>query len=137
MAITNRKTIRGNLKTAIQTEITALQAVYGYCPKDLGGQSPVCTIETLPSQFNLKTNATPQNYDLAVTFWALTDGAAGTGLTAADAEDKLDDLHYALTLLLRKSFNAEYIQPSDQVQLALESGNVYQTEMHFVRITSP
>jgi len=137
MAITNRKTVRGNLKTAIQTDITALQAVYGYYPKDLGGQSPVCTIETLPSQFNLRTNATPQNYDFAVTFWALTDGASGSGLTASDAEDKLDDLHYALVVLLRKSFNAEFLQPSEQVQMAMESGNVYQTEIHFVRLTMP
>lgn len=141
MSITNRKTIRSGLKTAIQTAMIGtgkpLQAVYGYYPKDFGGQSPVCTIETLPSQFNLKTSALPQVYNYAVTFWALTDGAAGSGLAAADAEDVLDDLHYQLVLLLRANYNAEFFQPSDQVQFALESGNVYQAETHYVRLTTP
>jgi hypothetical protein len=137
MGITNRKTIRTALKTAILTDITTLQAVYGYYPKDLGGQSPVCTIETLPSQFNLRTNAIPQEYSYAVTFWALTDGATGSGMTAADAEDVLDDLHYALVKLLRKSYNAEFFQASEQMQFTLESGNVYQSETHFVRLLTP
>jgi hypothetical protein len=141
MAIQNPKTIRGRLKTAIQT-ITALQAVYGYYPKDLKGESPVCTIERLPIQVNLKTGVNLQSYDFVVTFWALTDGAAGTGLTAENAEDKLDDLHFELCKILKNPGSlalgvCEFIQPSELVQFTAESGNVYQSEMHYVRITSP
>ena len=147
MSIQNRKTVRGALATAITTAVSGtgkpLQAVYGYYPKEFGGQSPVCTIESLPIQINLKTGVNLQNYDFAVTFWALTDGATGSGMTASDAEDKLDDLHYALCLMLKEPpsssaiGNAEFLQPSDQIKMAMESGNVYQAETHYVRLSRP
>jgi hypothetical protein len=147
MSIQNRKTIRGRLKAVIESAMEGtgkpLQETYGYYPKDLGGLSPVCTIESLPIQINLKTAVSVQVYDFAVTFWALTDGPATSGMTAGDAEDKLDDLHYALTLALKDPpaalalGNAEYFQPSEQAQFAYESGNVYQAETHYVRLTTP
>ena len=141
MSILNRKTVRGALATAITTAVSGtgkpLQAVYGYYPKEFGGQSPVCTIESLPIRINLLAPVNVQNYDFAVTFWALTDGATGSGLTASDAEDKLDDLHYALCSLLLANYNAEFLQPSDQLKFEKESGNVYQAETHYVRINRP
>jgi hypothetical protein len=135
MSMPNRKTVRSTLATNITAHVTALQAVYGYYPKDFGGQSPVCTIETMPSQYNLKTMPMTQDVDYAITFWALTDGATGSGETAADAEDKLDDLHYALCLMfLQNHYLAEFIQASSIVQFSMESGAVYQSETHFVRL---
>ena len=137
MSIQNAKTVRSGLATVITTGLTDLQAVYSYYPKNFGGLSPVCTIERLAIQPNLKTQVTFQSYDFAVTFWALCDGASGSGLTAADAEDKLDDLLYALCTVLMANYNAEFYQPSEQIQMAMESGNVYQMETHYVRISRP
>jgi hypothetical protein len=64
-------------------------------------------------------------------------------MTASDAEDKLDDLHYALCLMLKEPpsssaiGNAEFLQLSDQIKMTMESGNVYQAETHYVRINRP
>ena len=141
MSIQNPKTVRSALASAIQTAMIGtglpLQAVYGYYPKDLGGLSPVCTIESLPRAFNLKTATNFQTYEYAVTFWASTDGETGSGATAADAEDALDDCYYALTRLLLDQYKAEYFQASVPIQFEQESGNIYQTEMHYVRISRP
>jgi len=137
MSIQDPGTVRAELRTAILNGITALQAVYGYFPKDLKGQSPVCTIERLAIQPNIKTAVNLQSYDFAVTFWVLADGASGSGLTAEDAENMLDDLIYALCTVLMAEYNAEFFQGSEQVQMAMESGNVYQVETHYVRISRP
>jgi hypothetical protein len=137
MTLQNPKDVRSALKTAIETDLTDLQTVYGYMPKDFNGQSPVCTIERLPIQLNLKTSVGFQAYDFAVSFYARSDGDAASGLTAADAEDVLDDLLYALCTSVLARYNGEFIQASDPVQMTMESGAVYQSEIHYVRISRP
>jgi hypothetical protein len=137
MSIQTLKTVRSTLSGYIQSDVTGLQTVYGYMPKTFDGRHPVCTIERLPVQHRLKSGL--NDYNFAVTFWARTDGASGSGLTAANAEDTLDDLYNALYTSVKSRYGdfAKFYQDSAQYPLEMESGVVYQAETHFLRLSMP
>jgi hypothetical protein len=133
MAIPSRHTVRDDLVSKITSDITTLQAVYGYLPKDFGGQSPVCTVENGPLQIDVTTDIYHQEFTLIVGFWIRRDGGAGSGLDAATSEDMLDSLAQALATLLAKSYNARFSMPSDLFYDMID-GNDYRIEFHYVEL---
>lgn len=136
MTFPNRKTLRKALATYIESDITWLQSVYAYVPDGILGESPVCTVETWPKLTDLKTGAT-KDPEYLVTVWVLEKNARGEVSDPSAAADLIDDFHHDLCVMLRKYYNAEFFQSPDLLPISFESGNVYITETHYVRILGP
>jgi hypothetical protein len=133
MSFSNRKTNRKLLAQHLETDITWLQKVYAYAPDDLDGESPVCTVETWPTITEIKTNPT-KDYCYLVTIWVLEKNARGEVSDPSAAADLIDDFHHDLCVLLRERLNAEFFQPPDLFPFSMESGNIYITETHYVKV---
>ena len=133
MTIPNRKTVREALAASILAQQTTLQRVYDYQPKDLAGESPVCSVISDPVKYNLVTDAEYQSFGLMVTYFARYDGETGSGMDAPAAEDALDNLAQGLATLIFKDYNARFTRPSEMVD-AMIDGVAYAIESHYVEV---
>ncbi len=98
-----------------------------YLLNDLGGVSPVVTVENLP----IVIEETPRDPDfprVAVTFWLRRDDTQ----TCEEAEDLLDDLLVFLAEYVFDTLVGDFFQDS---QLGYEelSGTIYRYETHFIQ----
>ena len=130
----NRKDAREDLASNISTEITDLQTVYDYMPKDYEGESPVCVVQSGPVDYSLQTEPNKQTFNFYVSFWLRVDGASGSGLTSEDAEDALDNFAQDLAdVLLDHYQNPDWIGDSEQFDEIID-GVPYSAEMHLIRL---
>jgi hypothetical protein len=132
MAVVNRLEARAAVLADLQANLTDLQAIYDYLPKDLQGQSPVCTIESGPIA-QTHTPDEPQAVNLVVGFWVRRDGEAGSGMTAEDAADLIDTLAAGLATRMFAAFNATFPRESE-IGYETIDGNDYQIELHYVQM---
>lgn len=132
MAVVNRLEAREAVASDLTTNITSLQAVYDHLPKDLEGQSPVCTIESGPIM-QTHTPDEPQAINLVIGFWVRRDGDTGSGMDADSAADVLDNLATNLATRMFATFNATFSRESEIGYEEID-GNLYLIELHYVQL---
>lgn len=96
----SRKAVRDSLVSFFQAT-DAWEAVYGYEPSGLGGQSPVLTLRSGGTEY-LEEGLllSPTRFRFIATSYVLV--ADGTGnWTADEAEDKVDELDQTMRELIR------------------------------------
>ena len=113
MTVPNRKSLRSDLVTKLKAQVTLLANdsdgtvhVFDHLVKNLNGLSPVCTIESGPTNYDLSGDSEASHaMGFIIGNWIKRDDADA-------AEDTLDDLIVAEVGTLRKEYNAKFTQPS-------------------------
>lgn len=123
----DRKARRKSL-TAKLDALAMIQETYDHLAKDFVGQSPVVTVENSSIQLT-STPDEPDDIDLIVGLWVRRDDA----VTAAQAEDLLDDFLSALREIIFNDYNGQFLMES-QLDYAEIGGYNYRVEFHFVRV---
>jgi len=123
--LTSRKDARNALVTALGA-VTALQAIYDHDTVDFGGQSPVCTVQSLAQfpQFNGSVNTDTHQFAVEVYVNRADAGAA---------EDTLDDLGKSIADVIEGWHTAVFFQPSECFYAVID-GIPYRGETHFVQV---
>lgn len=100
----NRKALRAALKTLLQTQVAAAQAVHKNEPGDIGGQSPVLVISSRGSR---RTRMTMQGSQLGAKFYldvyTLAAETTSGSYTYADSADVIDDLESQIATAIERS----------------------------------
>jgi len=120
--------IRRKSLTAKLDALTMVQDAYDHLAKDFIGQSPVATVENGPIR-PTSTPDKPDDIELIVGFWVRRDDA----VTAAQAEDLLDDFLSELRDIVFDDYNGEFMTES-QLDYAEIGGYNYRVEFHFVKV---
>lgn len=123
----DRKGRRKSL-TAKLDALAMIQETYDHLAKDFIGQSPVVTVENGPLRLT-STPEQPDDIDLIVGLWIRRDDA----VTAAQAEDLLDDFAAQLRNIVFDDYNGEFMTES-QLDYAEIGGYNYRVEFHFVQV---
>lgn len=128
----NRKPLRAALKTLLETQVSAAQAVHKNEPGDIGGQSPVLVISSRNSR---RGRMTFQGSQLGAKLWLdvytrAAESASGS-YTYADSADVIDDLEAQIATALEHAqengvWNTiNYDGPSEDIVIGIWDGIPY------------
>ena len=128
--VPNRKDAREDLKAKIQAALTDLQEILDYAPGKLSGKSPFAVVTSGPVQYELLTDVERQQFAFYVAFYVRSDGATGSGYTAEDAQDMLDNLAQDLADCLMANYhNPKWSEDSTMFSQVQDTMH-YDVEVH-------
>ena len=120
--------VRRKAITAKLDALSMIQDTFDHLAKDFDGQSPVVTVENGPA-LPTSTPDSPDDVNLIVGLWVRRDDA----VTAAQAEDLLDDFLTELQSIIFNDYNGEFVMES-QLNYGEIGGYNYRVEFYFVRV---
>ena len=129
--ISNRKDARNSLVTALQT-ITGFQVVFDHLPKDAGGQTPFCCVDSMGQYPQFLGSAVAETFQFAVGVW-IKRGSAGDSISAETVEDTLDDLAQDVAEVVQDWHNGIFYQAAECDYETLDDGT-YRVEWHYVQV---